>query len=94
MMYSMALTSWLVTDSICLTRSASAGAQGGEFGTVDAGQLGQGNFAERDEVFHFDADAVADEGLFRKIIGERFRCITVAAVYGRNGCKFVEHIVL
>ena len=40
------------------------GAQGGEFGTIDAGQLGQGNLAERDEVFHFDADAVADERLF------------------------------
>ena len=44
-------------------------AQGGEFRAVDAGQLRQRQFAQGDEVFHFDADAVADEGLLRKIIG-------------------------
>ena len=36
---------------------------------VDAGELRQRQFAERDEILHFDADAVADEGLLRKIIG-------------------------
>ena len=44
-------------------------AQGGEFRAVDAGQLRQRQFAQGDEVLHFDADAVADEGLLRKIIG-------------------------
>ena len=45
------------------------GAQGGEFRAVDAGQLRQRQLREGDEVLHFDADAVADEGLLRKIIG-------------------------
>jgi len=60
-------------------------AQGGEFRAVDAGELRQRQFAERDEILHFDADAVADEGLFGKIIGQFLRFITVAPVNGRNG---------
>ena len=91
MMYSMALTSWFVTDSISLTRWASAAEKSvyseREFRRVDARQLRQGQFAERDEILHFDADAVADEGLFGKIIGQFLRFITVAPVDGRNGGK-------
>ena len=45
------------------------GAQGCEFRAVYVRQLGQRQFAQRDEILHFDADAVADERLFRKIIG-------------------------
>ena len=45
------------------------GAQGGEFRMVDAGKLRKRQFAQRDEILHFDADAVADKCLFRKIIG-------------------------
>ena len=40
------------------------GAQGCEFRMVDVRQLGQRQLAQRDEILHFDADAVADERLF------------------------------
>ena len=40
------------------------GAQGCEFRLVDVRQLGQRQLAQRDEILHFDADAVADERLF------------------------------
>ncbi|MFR6415856.1 MAG: hypothetical protein ACLUNS_09170 [Alistipes shahii] len=73
MMYSMALTSWFVTDSISLTRWASAveksvysERRAANFERVDPGKLRQRQFAEGDEILDFDADAVADEGLFRK----------------------------
>ena len=63
------------------------GAQVGEFRVVDVCELRQREFAQRDEIFHFDTDPVADQRLFRKIIGEFFRFVTVASVDGRNGCQ-------
>ena len=58
-----------------------------------ARELRQRDFAQGDEIFHFDPDAVADQGLFRKIIGEFLRFTTVTAVYGRDGGEFGQHIV-
>ena len=66
--------------------------QGGEFRAVDVGQLRQRQLAQGDEILHFDTDPVADQGLFRKIIGEFFRFVAVASVDGRDGGKRRQHI--
>ena len=70
---------------------AVEGAQRVELRVVNLRKLRQRKLAQRDEVLHLDADAVPDECLLRKIIGQFFRYITVAAVDGRNGSEFVEH---
>ena len=66
-------------------------AQVGEAGVVDALKLRQRQLAQGDEVFDLDADAVADQCRFRKIICKFFRFVTVAPVYGRNGCERGYH---
>ena len=66
-------------------------AQGFGLRPVDARELRQRELAQGDEILHFDADAVADQCLFRKIIGEFFRFVPVAPVYGRNGGKGGQH---
>ena len=75
----------LDTPGVGLRKIGVQRAQGGEFRAVDPGKLRQGQFAEGDEILDLDADAVADEGLLGKIIGEFLRFITVAPVDGRNG---------
>ena len=62
-------------------------AQGCELRAVDARQLRQGQLAQRNEVLHFHTDAVADQGLFRKIIGQFFRFVAVAPSTGEMAVR-------
>ena len=61
-----------------------------EGGRVDPFQLGQRQFAQGDEILHLDADAVADEGIFRKVVGQSFRYLAVASVDRRNGGQIAQ----
>ena len=61
-----------------------------EFRLFDPGQFRQRQLAQGDEIFDLDPNAVANQGILRKIIGQFLRLISVATVHGRNGSKFVQ----
>ena len=65
-------------------------AQSLECGRADPFQFGQRQFAQGDEILHFDADAVADQGVFRKVVGQSLRYLAVASVDGRNGGQVAQ----
>lgn len=57
-------------------------AQGLPCGRIDPLELGERQLAQGDEIFDLDADAVADQCVLGKIIGELPRCIAVTTVNG------------
>ena len=67
-------------------------------GLVHAGELGQRQFAQRDEILHFHQHTVADQRIFGEIIGQHLALVAVTAVdrgYSGQLCQFhVFHSVL
>ena len=52
---------------------------------VEIYQLGQGNAAKGDEIFHLNFNPVSDDGRLGKVKGEFLSCFPVSSVYRRNG---------
>ena len=63
-------------------------AQFGKLCVVDVAELGERKLAQGDEIFHFDADSITNQGLFGKIIRQFFRFVPVAPVDGRDGSQW------
>ena len=65
---------------------------------VHAGELGQRQFAQRDEILHLHQHTVADQRIFGEIIGQHLALVAVAAVdrgYSGQLCQYhVFHSVL
>ena len=66
-------------------------AQGLPCGRIDPLELGERQLAQGDEIFDLHADAVADQCVLGKIIGELPRCIAVATVNGGYGFQKAGH---
>ena len=61
-----------------------------EGGGADLLQLGQRQTAEGDEILYLHAYAIADQGVFREVVGQALRHLAVAAVDGRNGSQIAQ----
>ncbi len=56
----------------------------GEVLLFDVGELGQGYSAQSDEILNLDQHAVTNQRVFREIVVQRHRSISVPAVYRRD----------
>ncbi len=59
---------------------------------IYAGELRQREFAQGDEVFNLDTDAVTDQCLLGKIVGQTLRHTAVAAINGGNCSQWSKHM--
>ncbi len=64
--------------------------QVGEVLLFEVGELRQRYSAQGNEVLYLHQHAVADEGVLRKIVVQRQRCVAIPAVYGRNSRDFSQ----
>ena len=59
---------------------------------VEIFQLGQRQFAQRDEIFNLDSYAVSDKCKFRKVFAQSFGLQVITSVNGRDGCQWIQHV--
>ena len=60
---------------------------------VETFQLGQGQVAQRDEIFDFYSYAIPYEGEFRKISAKGLSLQVITSVNRRDGCQWIQHVL-
>ena len=84
------LLNLLHAGSILLSKVAIDVAQGFEQTLVEACQLWQRQFAERNKVFDFHPDTIADKCILRKVSCQLVSFAPVTAINRRDGCQYVQ----